>query len=523
MSILKIRGSNPLTVVDGGSDLKRKAEDLDALIGKQVHAVQELEQDWKGKAANAARGAAYRNIQHQHRFHEITDAMATAMIAGGQALATLRDVLLNWVSTVSQMFNVADDGVVTTRPPRTGGAWENIAAAFTKCTQNMIKAFMDQDQNLANSLKTIAGGNTPGNNPAPEPGSGPGIDPDGFNNGQIGFEQTMAGLGNPDSADHGVPRTDLSIMGMTPDGRLFTIQGDTANTMGQGGGPGNPRRPDDDGGRNNIIFWKMDDHGKWVVDEVVNSPFKPQKGPNGESLDISTIPTSTFNVDGTMYASVMNVHHWNDQPPGKRPEGQSGWVTRSSDLWKSTDGGKTWTKTDASWPNNDKSNNPFQVQSFAPSQDGKYVYMYGTQDGRTNDGLHVARVPAELVGVPKAYEYWNGSSFSGNDSNASPPIIKTPPGVSGIGEPNVHIYENKVLLTFNDESGGVYTSSTSVADGSTGWTPTTQVVRQDGAYGAFQSPFSGGDSIDSTISLWNRYGTALYQIENSDTKNLGAY
>jgi hypothetical protein len=172
LSILKIRGTNPLIVVDGGRDLKRKAEDLDELIGKQVHAVQELEQGWKGKAANAARGQAYRNIEHQHRFHEITDAMAMAMIAGGQNLATLRDVLLNWVSTVSQMFNVADDGVVTTR---------------------------------------------------------------------------------------------------------------------------------------------------------------------------------------------------------------------------------------------------------APSQDGKYVYMYGTQDGRTNDGLHVARVPANLVGQPKEYEYWNGTAFSGNDSNASPP------------------------------------------------------------------------------------------------------
>ncbi|SHW61159.1 Uncharacterised protein [Mycobacteroides abscessus subsp. abscessus] len=91
LSILKIRGTNPLTLVDGGRDLKRKAEGLDELIGKQVHAVQELEQEWKGKAANAARGQAYRNIEHQHRFHEIIDAMATAMIAGGQVLATLRD------------------------------------------------------------------------------------------------------------------------------------------------------------------------------------------------------------------------------------------------------------------------------------------------------------------------------------------------------------------------------------------------------------------------------------------------
>lgn len=516
LSILKIRGTNPLTLVDGGRDLKRKAEGLDELIGKQVHAVQELEQEWKGKAANAARGQAYRNIERQHRFHEITDAMATAMIAGGQVLATLRDVLLNWVSTVSQMFNVADDGVVTTRPPRTGGAWENIAAAFTKCTQNMIKAFMDQDQNLANSLKTIADGNTPGNNPQHVPGFTPGIDPDSFNNGQIGFEQTMAGFGDPNTGEGGVgvPNTDLSIMGMTPDGRLFTIQGDTGKGMNQAtkdGGPGvRPSRDEGGGGNNNIIYWKMDEHGKWVVDEVVKDPFKPELDKNGDALDISTIPTSTFNVGDTMYASVMNVKNWNNNT----------WQTRSADLWQSTDGGKTW-KVAATWPNNDKFNSPFQVQSFALSQDGQTVYMYGTQDGRTNDGLHAAQVPVEKITDRSAYKYWDGSSFTGHDPNASPPMIKTPPGVSGIGEPNVHFYENKVLLTFNDVSGGIYTSSS--VDGQTGWTPTTKVVDQDGAYGAFQSPFSGGDSIDSTLSLWNRYGTALYQIENSDTKNLGAY
>ena len=32
MSILKIRGTNPLTLVDGGRDLKRKADELDELI-----------------------------------------------------------------------------------------------------------------------------------------------------------------------------------------------------------------------------------------------------------------------------------------------------------------------------------------------------------------------------------------------------------------------------------------------------------------------------------------------------------
>ncbi|WP_246584891.1 DUF4185 domain-containing protein [[Mycobacterium] fortunisiensis] len=518
---MMIRSQDPQAVVDGGRELQGKAKTLDSLIGSQVAAVHDLEQHWKGEAANAARGHAYRNIQRQHRLHEIVDALATAMLSGGQALVTLRQVLLNWVSTLSQIFNIADDGVVTPRPPMTGAGWANTAATFTACTQSMIKAFLTQDEQLAKSLEAIARGDVPDNDPRRAPGFGPGIDPDGFNNSQFEFQQTMAGSGDPLTGEGGVgvPNTDLSIMGMTPDGRLFTIQGDTGTGMNPdtNGGPG--PRPDE-GGHNSIIYWKMDETGKWVQDEVVKDPFPPQSDPDGRE-DISTIPTSTFNTaDGTMYASVMNVHHWNG-PPGQRPPGESGWATRSSELWKSIDNGKTWEKTNVTWPNDSSYSNPFQVQSFAPADDG-YVYAYGTQDGRTNDGLHVARVPEQYVTDSSKYEYWNGKEFSaGQDPNSSPPVIKTPPGVSGIGEPSVHFYENKVLVTFNDENGGVFTSSSTT--GTTGWSVPTEVIRQPGTYGAFQSPFSGGDSIDATLSLWNPYGTSLYQIENEDTKNLGAY
>ena len=109
----------------------------------------------------------------------------------------------------------------------------------------------------------------PGNDPMVVPGTTLPIDPDGFNNGQITFQQDMAGMGNPSSGNGGVgvPNTDLSIMGMTPDGRMFTIQGDTGFGMNaENGGPG--PRPSV-GGNNSIIYWKMDEHGKWVVDEVV--------------------------------------------------------------------------------------------------------------------------------------------------------------------------------------------------------------------------------------------------------------
>src|SRR5688500_12732285 len=161
----------------------------------------------------------------------------------------------------------------------------------------MIEAFLKADETVAKGIGAINAGWLPGNNPLPG-----GIDPDSLNSEQMQWLQSLAGSGHPKTGEGGVgvPNTDLSIMGMAPDGRLYTIQGDTAVGMKDGGGPGpRPER----GGHNNIIFWKMDEHGKWVVDEVVNDPF-----PNSED-DISTIPTSTFTDGDTMYTSVMNVEN----------------------------------------------------------------------------------------------------------------------------------------------------------------------------------------------------------------------
>lgn len=522
MSISMIRAQNPQGVVHSGGDLATKAAALDTQIGDQVRALNRMKESWFGSAANSAVATAYRNIQQQHRQHELLKARADVLEGDGSRMVALRDVLLTWVQIASSLLDVSDAGVVTPRPPNDTAPWVAIAVTYTKIIQQLVERFLIADTQLAANLASIARGDIPGNDPKHVPGYGFGVDADGFNNEQLTFHQEMAGFGDPRTGEGGVgvPNTDLSIMGMTPDGRMFTVQGDTGVGMNPdtGGGPGS--RPADGGGNNSIIYWKMDEHGKWVVDDVVKDPFPSQVGPDGKT-DISTIPTSTFNVGDTMYASVMNVHHWNG-PPDKRPPGESGWVTRSSELWRSTDNGKTWIKTDASWHNDaDTANNPFQVQSFAPADDG-YVYMYGTGDGRTNDGLHVARVPEQYVTDTTKYEYWNGTSFDQNQAEGtSPAILQTPQGVTGVGEPNIHFYENKALLTFNDESGGVYTSSST--DGGLTWTDPTRVVSQGGAYGVFQSPFSGGDSIGATLSLWNPYGTALYEIANQDTRNLGAY
>lgn len=107
----------------------------------------------------------------------------------------------------------------------------------------------------------------------------------------------------------------------------------------------------------------------------------------------------------------------------------------------------------------------------------------------------------------------------GPGAGGSPPVLQPPAGYSGVGEPNVHFYDNKALLTFNDDQGNIFTSSST--DG-VNWSTPQVVTSQPGAYGVFQSPLSAGNSVDASISLWNPYGTQLVTIENSDTKGWAA-
>ena len=236
MSISLIRAQNPQGVVDAGMTEQRKAADLDALIGEQVRALNKLRENWQGTAANAAIAKAYRDIQKQHLQHEKLAALAAAMQSGGHALDACRDVLLTWVEIASSMFDVSDAGVVTPRPPNDTAPWVAIAATYTKLIQQMIEAFLKADETVAKGIGAINAGWLPGNNPLPG-----GIDPDSLNSAQMQWLQSLAGSGHPKTGEGGVgvPNTDLSIMGMTPDGRMYTIQGDTGEGMGEdGGGPG---------------------------------------------------------------------------------------------------------------------------------------------------------------------------------------------------------------------------------------------------------------------------------------------
>ena len=97
--------------------------------------------------------------------------------------------------------------------------------------------------------------------------------------------------------------------------------------------------------------------------------------------------------------------------------------------------------------------------------------------------------------------------------------MQAPAVATGVGEPSVHFYDNKALLTFADGSGEDYTSrrSTGVPGRRRSWLPTSQARTE------LQYRCRAGALSTSHCRNGIRTELNLYQIENSDTRGPGAY
>ena len=199
----------------------------------------------------------------------------------------------------------------------------------------------------------------------------------------------------------------------------------------------------------------------------------------------------------------------------------------------------------ASQPNDWTRGAPFQKMEFAmvqPSEDAPpLVYIGGTQEGRANDGLHMARSAPDDLLDPDRWEYYTAAGWqrpkTGEPLSALP---VTPPLPSAMGRkygPQDGIGESSLLqvgpyLVF------VYTRNmqTPIAmriaplDRPTEFGPELAVVTGDGreaslkdprgVYGGFlSSAQSDGDTLVATISHWGGYGT--YQVRVTLSEPLG--
>jgi D-arabinan endo alpha-(1,5)-arabinofuranosidase len=217
------------------------------------------------------------------------------------------------------------------------------------------------------------------------------------------------------------------------------------------------------------------------------------KDPNSE---ITVIPTSAIHVGNTDYLAFMSVRQW---------QTEWSWQTNYSQIAYSTDGGRTWTKSSATWPNNGEYSDHFQMSAFAES--GGYVYKFGTPNGRAGN-VYLSRVAPGSILDPRAYQYWTGTGWAAGSDTLAVPVVAGP-----VGELSVE-YDASVgkwLMTSMDQSLGAITLRT--ADSPAGpWSAEQILVRAadyPGLYGGFIHPWSSGNALYITVSMWGPYEVYL--------------
>jgi hypothetical protein len=217
------------------------------------------------------------------------------------------------------------------------------------------------------------------------------------------------------------------------------------------------------------------------------------KQPGSET---TVIPTSAIHVGNADYLSYMSVRQW---------QNEWSWQTNYSGVAVSYDGGRTWTKTSATWPNNTGYSDPFQMTAFA--QYGGYVYRFGTPNGRAGNA-YLSRVPPGDLLNPASYQYWTGRAWEAGRDTLAVPVASGP-----IGELSVEYDASirKWLMVSVDQTLDAITLRT--ADAPAGpWSAGQVLVKGSdypGLYGGFIHPWSSGSDLYLTVSMWGPYQVYL--------------
>ncbi|MGL6235641.1 MAG: DUF4185 domain-containing protein [Segniliparus sp.] len=188
---------------------------------------------------------------------------------------------------------------------------------------------------------------------------------------------------------------------------------------------------------------------------------------------------------------------------------------------------------------------PFQQMEFAmvqpPDGSSPVVYIGGTQEGRANDGLHMARsAPGDLLD-PDRWEYYTARGWRrpgpGKPLGALPATPPLPSALGrrhgrqdGIGESSLMQVGPYLVFVYTRNMQTPIGMRIAPLDHPTQFGPELAVVTGDGrdnslrdprgVYGGFLSAAqSDGDALVATISHWGGYGT--YQVRIVLNESLG--
>lgn len=317
---------------------------------------------------------------------------------------------------------------------------------------------------------------------------------------------TGAAAANRTDERFAITATDLGILWDAGEGRVFALFGDTfgAGWAGSGAGPASA-----DWRRNVLaISTARDLSGGLPFDGVVARADggAAQVIPSGRR-EVTVVPNGAITVEGVHYAHYMSVREWGE--PGH-------WRTNHAGIAVSHDDGKTWSRPrSARWPNR-RGHSRFQVGAFA--RDGARVLLFGTTNGRYGPP-YLARVrPADLLRT-RAYEYWDGSDWRGDEAAAAPLFD------GSLGEMSVGYHQGCgcwLMLHLDEQRRGIVLRSAPAPTGP--WSAGDVVVSGDehpAIYGGFLHPWSlDGTLPDATgppgtfelyylVSQWGPYNVFL--------------
>jgi hypothetical protein len=222
--------------------------------------------------------------------------------------------------------------------------------------------------------------------------------------------------------------------------------------------------------------------------------------------EFTVIPTAGIAVDGHQVVNFMSVRAWGT--PGR-------WTTNFSGIAVSADNGENWHVAPQTLRINRNSgirgapyiqgNDGFQMAAYV-QRDG-YVYTFGTPSGRQG-AARLARVPAASILNLAAYEYWDGSGWTLGKPAEAEPVINGPASEMSV---QWNDYLGKYLAMYTDGPGNVVLRTAEEPQGP--WSAAETVVSSNaipgGTYAPYVHPWSSGNELYFTLSLWSEYNVML--------------
>lgn len=204
---------------------------------------------------------------------------------------------------------------------------------------------------------------------------------------------------------------------------------------------------------------------------------------------VTVIPTYGVSTGDAMVLHYMAVREWGT--PG-------GWRLDHSGLARSGNDGRSWRPAGVSWPGDSG------FGQVAMARSGGHIYLFGIPGGRFG-ACHLARVPADRLLDPTAYEYWEGADWASGDPGRARAVVEPP-----VGELSVRWsphYESWLMLHLDVRARAVVLRMAPQLVGP--WSQGQEVVSGRSVrtiYAPYLSPWwNDGADIWFTLSRYNYY------------------